>query len=614
MVQYGRSSRSSWMESVRSSFSRTIMGKANWENPIEVRLGEGFHLGTLISCTVKKGCSHLCMWMTSNWVERNNGHPLAGLLWEREFEKILLKHGWEKIPNCECLFVHREKRVILICVCGCHKIGWKETKSWSDLESTQQRSRFGRANIFCWSCVLGLYWKTMWNKQRYCWQLRNHVWIQNFSRRKWKITMLGKSVYLFVVRRERSCQEMCGTILWVGKLDDSTTLQSVNSIRWWHHFKEEELKSVGEVPKVCSQIVLKYLYLTRLWRLDILCSVNKLARLITKWIEACDKRLCCLISYIHHTCEYKQYCHVGNCQTMQTGTVSRLRFCRRSWWFKIYFGWNTVHFRKSYICSNQLDVWETSFSFAQLLKIENSIELIWTPKSKSNTSTPKTKSQTYWPREISHVMNGIIFCVCSTLAISVLQIVLKWCRKERKKNQVKKELQQSRSRWWIWSRDAAKYSWCATFYGIRKCGENRHESQFPLSSRTEQHHRTGRPVKDAYSSSYSEWNVDKTWSSQEWKSDELMEVRTGRVVNEQPPGLFTQHTDKFAVETDNMDLHRSRIRNVVRIQMIKCERGRTNPQKMQRKTDTLRHEECLCLLHYKHLYSLERITRTFCIP
>ena len=25
-----------------------------------------------------------------------------------------------------------------------------------------------------------------------------------------------------------------------------------------------------------------------------------------------DKRLCRLISYIHHTCEYKQYCHVEN--------------------------------------------------------------------------------------------------------------------------------------------------------------------------------------------------------------------------------------------------------------------------------------------------------------
>ena len=47
-------------------------------------------------------------------LERNlYGHPLAGLLWERQFGKILLKHGWEKIPNWECLFVLREKRLVL---------------------------------------------------------------------------------------------------------------------------------------------------------------------------------------------------------------------------------------------------------------------------------------------------------------------------------------------------------------------------------------------------------------------------------------------------------------------------------------------------------------------
>ena len=48
------------------------------------------------------------------------------------------------------------------------------------------------------------------------------------------------------------------------------------------------------------------------WTTDFLWSVNKLARSITKWTRACDKRLNRLISYIHHTCEYRQYCHVGN--------------------------------------------------------------------------------------------------------------------------------------------------------------------------------------------------------------------------------------------------------------------------------------------------------------
>ena len=36
-------------------------------------------------------------------------HPLAGLLWERQFGKVLLKYGCEKVPNWESLFVNREK-------------------------------------------------------------------------------------------------------------------------------------------------------------------------------------------------------------------------------------------------------------------------------------------------------------------------------------------------------------------------------------------------------------------------------------------------------------------------------------------------------------------------
>ena len=47
--------------------------------------------------------------------------------------------------------------------------------------------------------------------------------------------------------------------------------------------------------------------------------MNKLARSITKWTKACDERLSRLISYIHHKCDYKQYCHVGNCQKYGLG-------------------------------------------------------------------------------------------------------------------------------------------------------------------------------------------------------------------------------------------------------------------------------------------------------
>ena len=65
-----------------------------------------------------------------------------------------------------------------------------------------------------------------------------------------------------------------------------------------HHFKGEELKSVGDLSHVCSQIVLKCFYLARIGRPDILWSVYKLARSITKWTKACDKRLNRLISFM----------------------------------------------------------------------------------------------------------------------------------------------------------------------------------------------------------------------------------------------------------------------------------------------------------------------------
>ena len=83
------------------------------------------------------------------------------------------------------------------------------------------------------------------------------------------------------------------------ELASKTTQQLYKVSTPWiddHHFKEEELKSVGELSKVCSQIVLKCLYLARIGRPDILWSVNKLARSITKWTKACDKRLNRLIS------------------------------------------------------------------------------------------------------------------------------------------------------------------------------------------------------------------------------------------------------------------------------------------------------------------------------
>ena len=150
-------------------------------------------------------------------------------------------------------------------------------------------------------------------------------------------------------------------------------------------------------------------------------------------------------------------------------------------------------------------------------------------------------------------------------------------------------------------------------------GKTRHESQQSLSSWNEQHRRTRRLVLDAYSSNYSEWNADKNWSSQEWRSDELMEVRTRRLVCEQPPGSFTEHTDKFIVDDNDMDSDTDAESDMSLLSRPFLHRVNDRVRKildMKHKTATniLSYGECLCLGHWKHLYSWERITQKIYIP
>ena len=144
------------------------------------------------------------------------------------------------------------------------------------------------------------------------------------------------------------------------------------------------MKSVGELSHVCSQIVLKCLYLARIGRPDILWSLNKLARSITKWTKACDKRLNRLISYIHHTCEYKQYCHVGNtAKQCRLGTVSRLWLRRRSWRFKSHF-WEEHYaflevirlFPRSWMCKKQTAVSHSSTD-SEIISFGHWTEIGW---------------------------------------------------------------------------------------------------------------------------------------------------------------------------------------------------------------------------------------------
>ena len=246
-------------------------------------------------------------------LERNlYGHLLAGLLWERQFEKILLKHGWEKIPIWDCLFLHREKGLFLSVYVDDIKLAGKKQNLDPMWKVLNQEVDLGEPTSFLDHVYLGYTqrqcqvskdivdnYRTTFESRISAGGVEKSPFPHNPRISSWSYDMVGHAKKCV----ERYCELANKTTQQLYKVSTPCIDD--------HHFKEEEMKSVGELSQVCSQLVLKCLYLARIGRPDILWSVNKLARSITKWTKACDKRLSRLISYIHHTCEYKQYCLCG---------------------------------------------------------------------------------------------------------------------------------------------------------------------------------------------------------------------------------------------------------------------------------------------------------------
>ena len=205
-------------------------------------------------------------------LERNlYDHSLTRHLWEKQFEKVLLEHGWWKVPNWECSLKNSEKKTILVCACGRHEVGWKETEHRSNLESTHERSRFGWTHIIPWPRLFGLHSTGVRNEQRYCRRLQIHVRIANFRDWSREITTPSKSSCFSAGAKEKlpsagrpdaniptwpfdmgGHAEKC--VERYCELTNKTT-QKLYKVAT-HQFKEEELGYVGKLSKVYSQIVL----------------------------------------------------------------------------------------------------------------------------------------------------------------------------------------------------------------------------------------------------------------------------------------------------------------------------------------------------------------------
>ena len=214
MVQYGRPSCSSWTESVRLSFGRTVMWNGNLREFYWKTIAKKFQIENVYSLTEKKDYCYLCLWTI--------------------------------------------------------KTGRKETKHWSDLENSHERRWFGRTNIIPRPCLFGLHSKRMSDQQRYCGQLHGCVWIQHVIWRYRKITLfreIWSEHFLMVLWKRKVMQRNAWkdiANLRTKQLNNKTQLQrhaltTTNSRKkkWDHKIYFIERKATWRIYKVPVRLTRK---------------------------------------------------------------------------------------------------------------------------------------------------------------------------------------------------------------------------------------------------------------------------------------------------------------------------------------------------------------------
>ena len=172
--------------------------------------------------------------------------PLAGLLWEGQFEEVLMELGQEKVPNWECLFVHRKQGLFLaVYVDDIRMAGKKQNMGpiVEEIDEQRQHTKMFESRISGGATEKLPGWEKLHAKTV-----------------AWSYDMVG---------RAQKCVERCCELAHK-KVEQPHKVSSLCLDD--HQSKQEELESVGELSNVCPQIVLKCMYLARIGRHSMVCQ------------------------------------------------------------------------------------------------------------------------------------------------------------------------------------------------------------------------------------------------------------------------------------------------------------------------------------------------------
>ena len=235
------------------------------------------------------GPNHGPVWKTQSFL---SSAIFTVTLWQDCYGKSNLRKsfcstvGW-RFPHCECLFANRQKGFSFPFLWTISKLSGRRQKSWSDVETTQQRSRFGRTIIFPWSCILGMYSKTMWSKQRYCRQYRTMFesricagsteklpCLESLRISSWSSDIEGHAKKCV----ERYCELANKTTQQLYKVSTPCIDD--------HHFKEEEMTCVGGIVECILSNCSEMLILGTNWKTRFSMVSEKACTIDYKWDQS----------------------------------------------------------------------------------------------------------------------------------------------------------------------------------------------------------------------------------------------------------------------------------------------------------------------------------------
>ena len=202
---------------------------------------------------------------------------------------------------------------VSVTICGWHQDGGEKAEYGCHVEEFDEKCGYWRNHISSWSHTFGMHSTWM--------QTNETIIEQNTNMFESRILAGATENYRGggilhtdgSVATWRACSKLCWTILWIGKQESGAILQKFRIFVWM--IINDNRRNWNQLEN-CQKFVRKLFGNASIWHeLDDVTSCGQwtsLQRSVTNWIRACDKRLARLISYLHHTNDCRQCCHVGN--------------------------------------------------------------------------------------------------------------------------------------------------------------------------------------------------------------------------------------------------------------------------------------------------------------